>query len=104
MPKIKGAENLATIQRKILEERGLEKVKSDPTKKKQHSRLLTISVSSRDHLKTPTMRLLEIKFGEPIEFMLLRGSLSAVARKLAMIDKSTASKWIKKLNLRQQLP
>lgn len=52
-------------------------------------------------LKTPLMRYLELVHGEPIEQMLLSGSLSVVAKKLDNeVDTSTLSKWIKKLHLR----
>ena len=48
--------------------------------------------------KTPTMRLLELEHGMPIEELLLAGSLRDVAAKLG-ISHSTASKWIKRLCL-----
>jgi len=47
------------------------------------------------------MRYLELVHGEPIERMLLSGSLSVVAKRLDNeVDVSTLSKWIKKLRLR----
>jgi len=52
-------------------------------------------------LKTPLMRYLELVYGEPVEKMLLSGSLSVVAKHLGNeVDVSTLSKWIKKLKLR----
>lgn len=49
--------------------------------------------------KTPYMRLLEMQHGQPIESILLSGSLRVVAAKLG-ISHSTVSKWIKALCLR----
>ncbi|KKN75179.1 hypothetical protein LCGC14_0383380 [marine sediment metagenome] len=52
-------------------------------------------------LKTPLMRYLELIHGEPIEQILLSGSLSVVAKKLDNeVDTSTLSRWIKRLKLR----
>ena len=48
--------------------------------------------------KTPSMRLLELQHQQPIEILLLSGSLRQVAEKLG-IDHSTVSRWIKRLCL-----
>ena len=90
---------LKEIQNRILESRGMDKMVADPTKSRQHIKLRRIRSSVLDVLKTPTMRLIEIRFNKPIEDMLLSGPESAVAARLD-IDKSTVSKWIKKLMLR----
>jgi hypothetical protein len=51
-------------------------------------------------LKTPLMRALEREHGQPLEKLLVDGSLSMVSEKLR-VDTSTVSKWIKKLGLRE---
>ncbi len=49
--------------------------------------------------KTPLMKYIELVEGEPIESILLSGSLSVVANRLNT-DPSTISKWIKRFKLR----
>ncbi len=87
------------IKAKVMKERGITAFKSEPTK---HRRLRPVPQPTIDpKAKTPMMRYLELVHGEPIESMLLSGSLSVVAEKLDNeVDTSTLSKWIKKLRLR----
>jgi len=85
-----------SLKEKVLKERGLVEQQGSVG---QHKRLVTIPKSNLDHLKTPHMKYLEMGHKKPIEQLLLAGSLSMVAKKLD-IDRSTASRWIKKLNLR----
>ena len=87
------------IRARVLKERGI--VSFKPTKHKRRQ-LRPAPVRTIDpRLKTPLMRYLELVHGEPIEQMLLSGSLSVVAKKLDNeVDTSTLSKWIKKLHLR----
>lgn len=86
------------IRRKALKERGITAFKP-----KHGSRKLRPAPypSINENIKTPMMRYLELAYGEPIEQMLLSGSLSVVAKKLnGEVDTSTISKWIKRLRLR----
>ena len=87
------------IRQQLLKEKGLTSFK--PTTK-HRAKLRAIPIPSVDRkLKTPTMRYLELVHGEPIEVMLMSGSLSVVAKKLDNeVDTSTLSKWIKRLKLR----
>ena len=87
------------IRRQLLKEKGLTSFKPESTK---HAKLKHTPAPTLDpKLKTPMMRYLELVYGEPIERMLLSGSLSVVAKKLDNeVDTSTLSKWIKKLKLR----
>lgn len=87
------------IRNNLLKERGL--VSSQPSPKKHHRLRLTAFSKVSDKLKTPKMRYLELKYHQPIEKLLLSGSLSIVAKKLGNeVDTSTLSRWIKKLKLR----
>ena len=87
------------IRQQLLKEKGLTSFKPERVK---HSKLKPVPMPTTDpRLKTPMMRYLELVHGEPIERMLLSGSLSVVAKKLDNeVDTSTLSKWIKKLKLR----
>jgi len=87
------------IRQQLLKEKGITSFKAEPTK---HRKLRPVPQPVIDnHVKTPMMRYLELVHGEPIEQMLLSGSLSVVAKKLDNeVDTSTLSKWIKKLRLR----
>ena len=87
------------IRQQLLKEKGLTSFKPKRTK---HAKLRpTPSPPIDPKHKTPMMRYLELVHGEPIERMLLAGSLSVVAKKLDNeVDVSTVSKWIKKLRLR----
>ena len=87
------------IRQQLLKEKGITSFKPEPTK---HSKLKPVPMPTLDQkLKTPMMRYLELVYGEPIERMLLSGSLSVVAKRLDNeVDTSTLSKWIKKLKLR----
>lgn len=86
------------IRQQLLKEKGLTSFKPE----KKHSKLKPVPMPTIDpKLKTPMMRYLELVHGEPIERMLLSGSLSVVAKRLDNeVDTSTLSKWIKKLKLR----
>ncbi len=87
------------IRQQLLKEKGLDSFKPEPTKRKKLRPTLRPEVDPR--LKTPMMRYLELVHGEPIEQMLLSGSLSVVAKKLDNeVDTSTLSKWIRRLKLR----
>lgn len=83
------------IRQRILKERGVAPIRSSTTK---HRRLAILPETPTDHLKTHAMRLQELKFGIPIEELLLDGSLSQISNKLGL-DKSTISRWIKRLDL-----
>ena len=87
------------IRRKVLKERGI--TSFQPERGKQR-RLKPVPQPTIDpKLKTPMMRYLELVHGEPIEKMLMAGSLSVVAKRLDnTVDTSTLSKWIKRLKLR----
>ena len=87
------------IRQQLLKEKGLTSFKP---KRVKHAKLRPAPTAPIDpKLKTPMMRYLELVHGEPIERMLLAGSLSVVAKKLDNeVDVSTVSKWIKKLKLR----
>ena len=87
------------IRQQLLKEKGLTVFKPVV---KHRAKLRPVPVPSVDgKLKTPMMRYLELVHGEPIEVMLLSGSLSAVAKRLDNeVDTSTLSKWIKRLKLR----
>lgn len=86
------------IRNQVLKERGI----TTFTEKGRKSRLKHVPQPAiPNHNKTPLMRYLELVHGEPIERMLLSGSLSVVAKRLDNeVDTSTLSKWIKKLKLR----
>ena len=87
------------IRQQILKEKGITSFKPTHGKhaKLKHTPIPTINRKS----KTPLMRYFELVHGEPIERILLSGSLSVVAGKLDNeVDVSTISKWIKKLKLR----
>jgi len=51
--------------------------------------------------KTPKMRYLELKYGTPIEELLLSGSLRAIEHRLnGEVDHTTLCRWIKRFKLR----
>ena len=87
------------IRQQLLKEKGITSFKPEHGK---HTKLKHTPVPTLDpKLKTPMMRYLELVHGEPIERMLLSGSLSVVAKRLDNeVDTSTLSKWIKRLKLR----
>ena len=88
-----------SIRQQLLKEKGLTLFKPEKGKhvKLKHAPRQPIT----NEQKTHTMRYLELVHGEPIERMLLSGSLSVVAKKFDNeVDVSTISKWIKKLKLR----
>ena len=87
------------IRQQLMKEKGLTTFKPDPKHRAKLRAVPKPTIDSR--LKTPMMRYLELVHGEPIERLLLSGSLSAVAKKLDNeVDTSTLSKWIKRLKLR----
>ena len=87
------------IRQQLLKEKGLTSFKPEA---RTHAKLRSVPRPTIDpKLKTPMMRYLELVHGEPIEHVLLSGSLSVVAKKLDNeVDVSTLSKWIKRLKLR----
>lgn len=87
------------IRQQLLKEKGITSFKPERGK---HTKLKHTPAPPLDpKLKTPMMRYLELVHGEPIERMLLSGSLAVVAKKLDdEVDTSTLSKWIKRLKLR----
>lgn len=85
----------SSIRKQILRERGLTVTKPG---KRKHRRLAVVPATSLDELKTPTMRYLELKFCQPIEELLLLGSLGSTAEQLG-INFTTVFKWRKRLNL-----
>lgn len=86
------------LRQQLLKEKGITSFKPEH----KHSKLRHVPMPTLDpRLKTPMMRYLELVHGEPIERVLLSGSLSVVAKKLDNeVDTSTLSKWIKRLKLR----
>lgn len=87
------------IRQQLLKEKGLTSFKPEPHRAKKLKPLPTPTVDPK--LKTPMMRYLELVHDQPIESILVSGSLSVVAKKLDYaIDVSTISKWIKRLKLR----
>ncbi len=88
-----------SIRTRVLKDRGITSFKPTPTKHRQLKAIPQPTIDPK--LKTPMMRYFEVVHGEPIEQMLLSGSLSVVATKLDNeVDTSTLSKWIKRLKLR----
>ncbi len=89
-----------SIRTKVMKERGITTFKPEHGKHKRLRPAFQVCVE-HELLKTPMMRYLELVHGEPIEQILLSGSLSVVAKKLDNeVDTSTLSKWIKRLRLR----
>lgn len=87
------------IKHQAMKELGITSFKPEPTKHRRLKPVPQQPINSK--LKTPLMRYLELVHGEPIEQMLLSGSLSVVAKRLDNeVDTSTLSKWIKRLKLR----
>lgn len=59
----------------------------------------TRTLTTKEHLKTPHMKYLEVVHGKSVERLLLSDSEARVGE-LLDIDKSTVSRWIKRLKLR----
>lgn len=78
------------LQQRVLKQRGL-------IIDHQH-RVVKKPSSIPDEKKTPSMRLLELQLKQPIEDILISGSLSQVATKTGL-HPSTISKMKKRLNL-----
>jgi len=88
-----------SIRDKILAERGLAQKQPAPKKHKRFRAKIKPQVSGKS--KTPLMKYLEQKYREPIENILVSGSLAVVAKKLDNeVDTSTLSRWIKRFKLR----
>jgi len=86
------------IRQQVLKDRGITSFK--PKKKQRHLRAVP-RPAINPKLKTPLMKYFELVKGQPIEELLLCGSLSHVAKVLDNeVDVSTISKWIKRLKLR----
>ena len=88
---------LADIRRDILQQHGVESVQVSKSKKQVRRRPEPVSRVS-PKLKTKHMLYLEYKYGESIELILTAGSLYAVGKRLG-IDRSTISRWRKRLGL-----
>jgi len=87
------------IRTQAMKELGITSFKPEPKKQRVLRHLPEVTTNPK--LKTPLMRYLELVHGEPIEQILMSGSLSVVAKRLDNeVDTSTLSKWIKKLKLR----
>jgi transposase-like protein len=84
-----------SIRKRILTRRGVEPAKYTRNIKQYFE-------SDAPFLKTPTMRLLEMKYGVRIEALLLNGTIDELAKKLS-IDRSTVSKWRKRIRLSGQV-
>ena len=80
------------IREAIRKERGFT-TSIHPEKRKK-----VVNISNLEHLKTRDMKYVELLLGQPIEVLLLKGSLTQVAR---IIDRdfTTVSKWRKRLGL-----
>lgn len=78
----------------VLSEMGLTEYKEQHKQKKLRPKPRVTKIK-----RTPLMKYVELVEGEPLETILLSGSLSKVSERIG-VDPSTISKWIKKLNLR----
>lgn len=86
-------------KQRILKERGL--LEHQPAPKKHRRIVPSIEGQVSGVSKTPLMRYLEQKYKQPIEQLLVSGSLSVVAKRLGNeVDTSTLSRWIKRFKLR----
>ena len=86
--------NIKDIRDRIMRERGIAIIRSDVSKHRRIERATNdINVS-----KTPLMRYLEVKYEDNIVNILSSGSLSHIEKKYK-IDRSTASKWKKRIML-----
>ncbi len=81
---------------KILRERGL-MITQESKGKRRH--IVSTPSQVPDNHKTPLMKMAEVTLGQPIEVILMSGSLSQVAGRIGC-DPSTVSKMIKRLKLR----
>ena len=89
---------LNDIRQQVLKDRSITSFK--PKKKQRHLRAVP-RPAINPKLKTPLMKYFELVKGQPIEELLLCGSLSHIAKILDNeVDVSTISKWIKRLRLR----
>ena len=94
---------MTDLRRKILKDRGLTVAPSGKGKKRIHTKFVRLTKTEREHLKTPSMKLIELTQGKTVEELLLSDTESALAKKLG-VSKSCISKWIKKLQLRDFIP
>ena len=84
------------IQERILRERGL-MITQESKGKRRH--IVSTPSQVPDNHKTPLMKMAEVTLGQPIEVILMSGSLSQVAGRIGC-DPSTVSKMIERLKLR----
>lgn len=88
-----------TPKERILQERGL--LVTKPVTKKHRVIRPNIKPTFDGKPKTTLMRYIELRYGKPIEEILLLGSLSTIAKFLNNeVDTTTLSKWIKRFKLR----
>jgi len=88
---------LADIRRDILNQHGVESIQVSKSKKQVRKRPEP-PTRIPNHLKTKHMRYYELKFGQSIEILLTEGSLYKVGNTLNL-DRSTVSRWRKRLGL-----
>lgn len=86
---------LKDVRDRILRERGLTTTRSSV---KEHKQIVRASDSVSFLKKTSLMKYLEVRHKQSIVDILASGSLTHIHRKYG-IDRSTASKWKKKLRL-----
>ena len=82
---------LSSIRRRILKRRG---VVLEP----QTGKPLPYFEAPAPFRKTPTMKLLELRFQQPITHLLASGTIYECAKRLG-IDATTVSKWRKRIRL-----
>ena len=83
------------LRDKVMSELGVTTYKQAHKQKKLRPKQLP-----KTHIKkTPLMKYIELVEGQPIENILLSGSLSVVSKR-CNVDPSTVSKWIKRFKLR----
>ena len=88
-----------TAKERILKERGL--LQQRPAVRKHRHFVPTIEVTYGGKSITPLMRYLEQKYNQPIEELLVSGSLAVVAKRLGNeVDVTTLSRWVKRFRLR----
>lgn len=88
------------IKERILQQRGLTRTLGKST---SAGTIIPVNIPITRVRKSPLMKLMEAKYGRgrTIEEILLSGSLSEVRKLLNYeVDKTTLSKWIKRLKLR----
>ena len=87
--------NKKALRKQVMRQQGIILKPGNPNPIKK------MPIAPKSYFKTPSMRLAEAKLGMPIEEILQMGSLSQIVKLLdGEIDKSTVSRWIKRLKLR----